>query len=138
MVIQKKFYKISYITYSKTANYYMTTYNIIEKYIPQYNNPIILNCGEIVNLGPEETEEKWKGWIWAKTKDNEGWIPFQIIEFLEDRKTGRILEYYSAKELSVEKNDLIEKIKSLNGWTWAKNTITQDEGWIPDEIIEII
>lgn len=114
----------------------MKTYKILKDYKIQYENPIVLNVGEKVNLGEEEKEEKWKGWIWAESKISKGWIPIQILEISDDKKTGTILEFYSAKELNVEKGDFIEKIKSLNGWTWSRNLKTKNEGWIPDEIIE--
>ena len=114
----------------------MKTYKILKEYKTQYENPIVLNVGEKVILGEEEKEEKWKGWIWAESKDNKGWIPLQIIEINLNNKTGKIIEFYSAKELDVEEGDFIEKIKSLNGWTWAKNIRTTEEGWIPNEIIE--
>jgi hypothetical protein len=114
----------------------METFKILETYKTQYKDPIVLHVAEIVNLGEEEKEEKWKGWIWAESKTNKGWIPLQILEISSDKKTGKVLEYYSAKELDVEKGDDIEKIKSLNGWTWSRNVKTNTEGWIPDEIIE--
>jgi hypothetical protein len=114
----------------------MKTHKILKEYKAQYENPIVLNVGEKVNLGEEEKEEKWKGWIWAESNTNKGWIPIQILEMSNDRKTGIILEFYSAKELTVKEGDIIEKIKSLNGWTWSKNIKTENEGWIPDEVIE--
>ncbi len=114
----------------------MKTYKILKEYKTQYENPIVLNVGDKVNLGEEEKEEKWKGWIWAESKINKGWIPIQIVEISDDKKTGTILEFYSARELNVLKGDFIEKIKSLNGWTWSRNLRTKDEGWIPDEILE--
>ena len=49
---------------------------------------------------------------------------------------GIIKEIYTAEEMSVNEGDEIKKIKSLNGWTWAKNIKTEDQGWIPDEVIE--
>lgn len=100
-----------------------------------FSNPIVLNIGDIVTLIEEETEEKWKGWISVETSTNKGWIPKQIIEILDNNKTGKILEFYSAKELNVEEGDLIGKIKSLNGWTWSININTKEEGWLPDENI---
>jgi len=114
----------------------MKAHRIIKDYKTQYENPIVLNVGEKVSLGEEEKEEKWKGWIWAESDLNKGWVPIQILEISEDKKTGTILEFYSAKELNVEKDDLIEKIISLNGWTWSRHLRTGNEGWIPDEIIE--
>ena len=114
----------------------MKTYKILKDYKTPYRNPIILNAGDIVKLGEEEKEEKWKGWIWIENLTNKGWAPIQILDISSDKKTGKVLEYYSAKELDVEQGNTIEKIKSLNGWTWSKNIQSNEEGWIPDEIIE--
>ncbi|WP_166920352.1 SH3 domain-containing protein [Flavobacterium poyangense] len=114
----------------------MEIFKILKSYKTQYENPIVLHSGEIVNLGEEEKEEKWKGWIWAESKTNKGWIPIRILKISDDKKTGKVLEYYSAKELDVEQGDHIEKIKPLNGWTWSRNIKNNAEGWIPDEIIE--
>lgn len=113
----------------------MATFKILKPYTVQYKNPIILKVGETVALGEEEKEEKWKGWIWTESKAGKGWVPTQILEISDDRKTGVVLEYYSAKELNAAQGDEIEKIKSINGWTWAKNIKNGSKGWIPDEII---
>ncbi len=114
----------------------MKAYKVTQSYKTQYKNPIVLNVGDTVVLGEEEQEEKWKGWIWAESTNNKGWIPLQIIELSSDKKTGKILEYYSAKELDVQQEETVIKIKALNGWVWVKNTLTNEEGWIPEEIIE--
>ncbi|MBC6112887.1 SH3 domain-containing protein [Pedobacter fastidiosus] len=113
----------------------MTTFKILIAYKRQYENPIILNVGDVVDLGEEEKEDKWLGWIWAEFKNNQGWIPIQILEIANDRKTGRVLEYYSANELDVGQGDVIEKIKSVDGWSWSRKIINNEEGWIPDEVI---
>ena len=113
----------------------MKKVKIIQSYQKQYLNPIVLNVGDQVILGKEETEEKWKGWIWAESITNSGWIPMQIIEFSSDRKTGIISKEYSAQELAVEKNDFVLIIESLNGWLWVKNILNNEEGWIPSECV---
>ncbi|MGI6047749.1 MAG: SH3 domain-containing protein [Petrimonas sp.] len=110
-----------------------SVYKITEAYKTPYENPIVLNINDIVILGKKD--EKWDGWIWAENKTHKGWIPIQIVNILEENK-GRILEFYSAKELNVNVGDFIKKIKTLNGWTWVKNIQTLEEGWIPNEIIE--
>ncbi|MBS1517866.1 MAG: hypothetical protein JSS91_07250 [Bacteroidetes bacterium] len=113
----------------------MKVYRILKTYRTIYKNLISLKKGDTVNLGEEEKEEKWKGWIWTETAAEKGWIPLQILEIAEDGKTGRILEDYTAKELDADEGDSVLKIKSLNGWTWSRNMKNNDEGWIPDEII---
>jgi hypothetical protein len=113
----------------------MTEYKILKAYTPQYTNPIILHPGETVLLGEEEKDQKWKGWIWAESENNKGWIPLQILFVSDDKTRGTVKEHYSAAELAVEEGDIAVKIKSLNGWTWSKNLRTSEEGWIPDEAI---
>ena len=113
----------------------MKIFKILKDYRTKYEDPIILSVGDLVNLGEEEKEEKWKGWIWAETDIKKGWIPIQIVEISADKKKGKILENYTAKELNVDKDDQVLKIKALNGWTWVRKT-NNEEGWIPDEIIE--
>ncbi|MFC7774868.1 SH3 domain-containing protein [Flavobacterium sp. GCM10027622] len=117
----------------------MKIFRITQAYTKQYTNPILLNVGDVVFLGMEETEEKWKGWIWAELSDrsNAGWIPNQIIQFSENKKTGIIVKKYSAQELTVQKDEQVELLESLNGWSWVKNNVSQDEGWIPSECIAL-
>lgn len=110
---------------------------VIKSYLKQYSDPIQIKVGDTVVLGKEETDKKWKGWIWAEFKNNSGWIPMQIVSFSEDKKTGVILEDYSASELSIDLGDELQVLKSLNGWLWVKNLQTKEEGWIPSECIKI-
>lgn len=100
-----------------------------------YTNPIVLNKGDKVTLGREEESEKWKGWIWAETDDNKGWIPKQIVDSAGESK-GIITAFYTAKELNAEAGDEVEIIKELNGWAWVKNISSHSEGWLPLEILE--
>ena len=109
----------------------MNTFKIIKPYSAQYKSPIVLRTGDEVMLGKEEQEEKWKGWLWAESENCAGWVPIQILQLSEDKRKGKVLEFYSAKELDVEAGDDIIKIRSLNGWTWSKNLRTNDEGWNP-------
>jgi hypothetical protein len=108
---------------------------VIQSYAIQYGNPITLQVGDAVILGEEEKDPKWKGWIWVENATHKGWIPIQILEISPDRKTGKVLGDYTAKEVDVEKGDTVTKIKTLNGWCWVKNERTNEEGWIPEEII---
>ncbi|MCL9804135.1 SH3 domain-containing protein [Flavobacterium amniphilum] len=110
---------------------------VIQSYQEQYLNPIILNVGDKVVLGNEETEENWKGWVWAEIKNNSGWIPMQIVEFSFDRKSGIIKKDYSAQELTVIVNDIVILIESLNGWLWVKSCQTNKEGWFPSECVDL-
>ena len=107
-------------------------YKIKKDYQSKYKDPITLSAGDIVTLGEEEKEEKWKGWIWAEHESKSGWIPLQIVDIMPDLQ-GKIMENYSAKELDVKKGDIVVSIKEMNGWIWVMNE-GNEEGWIPMEI----
>ena len=107
-------------------------YRITENYKSNYTDPITLSAGDTVLLGREETEEKWKGWIWAEHKGKSGWIPLQIVEKDTDGR-GRITKDYTARELDVRKGEKVIVLEKLNGWLWVMDMHKQ-EGWIPAEI----
>jgi hypothetical protein len=112
-------------------------YIVTEKFETEFSNPIILTAGEKVIIGkdpnPEVNPETWVNWVYCIKEDNSnaGFVPEQII--CEDGKHGIIQEDYSAKELSVEKDTIVEGIKELNGWLWSRNKSTNEIGWIPLE-----
>lgn len=104
----------------------------------EYENPIKLHKGESVKLGERVPEKNWKDWIWAENSKQEGgWVPVQIIDFSKDKTKGIVLENYSAKELNIEKGELVAEIETLNGWTWVRRISDNDEGWIPNETIRL-
>lgn len=114
----------------------MEIWKSISSHTTSYENPIELSKGEIVRLGNRAPEENWKDWIWAENDSLQGgWVPIQIIEFFDGDKQGIISEYYNAKELNINKGELVFRIKSLNGWSWIRKIDNNDEGWVPDEII---
>jgi len=117
------------------------TYKIKEDFITDVIEPISLSVGDIVKLGEEAKQEKWKGWIFATKDTDEGYVPMQIIEVLEDKNYGKIKENYIAKEINVEMGEEVVKIRSLNGWSWVKKVNkekmdNEEEGWIPDEVMD--
>lgn len=110
----------------------------ISNYSSQYQDPIVLKKGETVRLGQEESEEKWKGWIWAENETHGGWVPIQILKIDQSKLTAQVLEDYSAKELDVEKGDTITVSQQLNGWLWSKSNKSNDVGWVPEENIQYL
>jgi hypothetical protein len=118
------------------ANYLVT-----ERYETEFTNPITLTAGEKVTIGedpdPEMNPDTWINWEYCIKSDgsNAGFVPRQIIEI--EGEHGIILENYSAKEMTVEKGEIVEGIKELNGWLWAKNKATGEIGWIPLEVLEV-
>lgn len=113
----------------------MATHKISKPHKTIYPDPIELDKGDVVILREEGKDEKWEGWIWAEGNKKKGWIPTEIIEFTNSKK-GIIKEKYSAKELNIEAGEEVIKIKSYYGWAWVRRKINNEEGWVPDEIIE--
>jgi hypothetical protein len=109
-------------------------YIVTERHETEFTNPIMLTAGEKIIIG-EESSEQWLNWVYCTKNDNSnaGWVPKQMINYADEI----ILENYSAKEMTVEKDEIVEGIKELNGWLWAKNKQTSEIGWIPLENLEI-
>ena len=104
---------------------------IVKSYRSAYPDPLILYPGDEVLLIKEEKEEKWHGWVYCEFKGCKGWIPKSIIR-IKDNVKGIITEYYSAKELDVNEGEILDHIKTLNGWMMLRND--EDEtGWVPEE-----
>lgn len=91
-----------------------------------------------MRLIKEETEnEKWAGWIFCESDNNEGWVPKQIIEAI-DGNSGVILKAYLAVELNIKHGEIVSGMEELNGWVWAIKQDNNEEGWLPLEILQII
>ena len=116
-------------------------YTVIKPHISEFPNPIELVKGENVSIGedpdPTNNPETWVNWLYCVKEDssNAGFVPKQIIQ--REDKQGTVLEDYTAKELTVEKGELIEYIKTLNGWLWGKRVKTGELGWIPLENVQV-
>ncbi|WP_028857432.1 SH3 domain-containing protein [Psychrilyobacter atlanticus] len=104
----------------------------------EFPNPIKVLKGEKVKCIEESNENgDWKGWIFCKTINNEGWIPQQIIDQNNDK--GIILENYDATEFNLEMGEILVEEKALNGWIWGyKEKEPQKKGWAPLNHIEIL
>lgn len=107
---------------------------IIATYKSVYPDPLILNPGDEVLLGEEEKQDKWKGWIFCEFNGNKGWVPKNIIE-TKDSVHGTVTEYYSAKELDAYEGEILDYIKTLNGWLLLRND-KGETGWVPEENTE--
>lgn len=113
-------------------------YIVIESYQSNYPYPIIIKKGMKVIVGDKYNgEENWDNWRYCSTLDNEtqGWVPEQLLVI--ENEYGILLEDYTAKELNVEKGEIVKGIKELNGWLWCIRLLDKDEGWLPKEKLRI-
>jgi|WetSurMetagenome_2_1015567.scaffolds.fasta_scaffold360067_2 hypothetical protein len=114
----------------------MNKYIVKQKWTTIYNNPIVLNAGQEIKIDNTKKEENhdWFGWVWCISDDNEGWIPIQILNIIEqgDKHSKALVEEnYSAKEINADIGDIVFGDKVLNGWLWCKKKGTEDYGWLP-------
>lgn len=103
---------------------------VVKAYKNQYPDPICVVVGDVVALGKHD--ETWQGWIWAENTTHSGWIPEQMIAS-DDGKSGKILADYTAKELTVNVGETVTVLQTLNRWCWVKHSVSNDEGWLPEE-----
>lgn len=114
-------------------------YEVIEAHESNYPNPITIKKGTKVKVGDKYNgPENWEKWRYCYTLDNrtEGWVPEQLLVI--ENEYGIILEDYTAKELNVEKGEIIKGMRELNGWLWCIKIIDGDEGWLPKEKLRVI
>lgn len=109
-------------------------YQVIKKHINEFPNPITFSKGEKLLIGEKSDEhEAWDNWYFCETQDQlKGWVPGQIIKWLNDEE-GEALENYYAKEMDVGEGEILMGERVLNGWVWCKNLTSNEEGWVPAE-----
>jgi [ribosomal protein S5]-alanine N-acetyltransferase len=107
---------------------------VIENYEICYPNPLNLKVGDQIELFEKEVPEKWRGWNWCKdSTGNEGWISESY--FMRNSSGAKIVEEYTARELSVKVGKEVELIFEDCGWVWCKKS-DGDEGWLPAEVLD--
>jgi len=105
-------------------------YRVIKKHTSNYPDPIEFKKGERVIVGEKSKYEEWPNWVFCENPETKkaGWVPEQVL--LIQGNLGEVKESYNARELNVEKGQIIFLIKKLNGWGLCKNE-EGVKGWIP-------
>lgn len=98
----------------------------------EFPNPITVKKDELVEcLQESDSNGEWAGWVLCRTKDNEGWIPKQIIHTTDDN-AGIIEEDYCAEEFDLEVGEVLYSKRNLNGWIWCyKEGDASKYAWAP-------
>lgn len=111
-----------------------TTLKALRRYTPPEREPIVLEPGQTVLVGEEDTEHpQWVNWVWCTpiSGDSAGWVPRQYLNI--EGETGTATRYYSARELHVETGDRLALKYRLNGWAWCEDAGGR-RGWVPLEV----
>lgn len=113
----------------------MNKYQVIKSRKSEFENPIELIKNQRVDIIEKSNPlGDWAGWILCRTEDNEGWVPYQIIE-----EYGIVKEDYNAVEFDLEMGEVLIEEKELNGWIWCwKEKETEVKAWAPLNHIEQI
>lgn len=109
----------------------MKLYEVTKSRKSEYPNPITVHKGEeVLCIEESNQEDSWAGWILCQTKDNEGWVPHQIVRVTN--KAGLILEDYYAEEFDLEIGEILISNKEMNGWIWChKESDSNKMAWAP-------
>lgn len=110
-------------------------YITLREWNPVYTDPIVLKKGDSFKYGKED--EQWKGWIWCTKDGRGGWVPKQFIKFINE-EDGEAIQNYSAVELKVERDMIVVGLKEFNGWLWVRQVLSDEEGWVPREVLKSI
>lgn len=115
----------------------MSKYIVVEPWKETFENPITIFGGQEVMVDNSKTDDDpdWQGWVWAVSSDNSGWVPMQILTVVEETDDhlwrASVNEDYTAKELTISKDEVLEGDNILNGWLWARKADSVEEGWVP-------
>ena len=114
---------------------------MMDKYITikpwETNDPNYLKLvtNDLVIISEEQPDKpEWENWIWCQNSNNAGWVPKHLIKII-DHKTGRALDDYSAKELSIGAGEVVVGFEEFCGWVWSKNENSLEKGWLPEVIL---
>jgi hypothetical protein len=110
----------------------MKKYLVIQDHTSEYPEPITFAKGTPLVVGEKYTgPEGWDNWLFCDTAGQKGgWVPAQLIE-ITDGKIARAREDYTARELNVQKGDLLIGSRAMNGWVWCMNPANSESGWVP-------
>ncbi len=116
----------------------MRKFRVITGRKSEFENPVSVSRGEkVICVEDSNPNGDWAGWTFCKTKDNEGWIPYQIIE--KNGTSGCMLEDYCAIEFDLDAGEELVMEKELNGWIWCYKTDNSEvKAWAPLNCIEEI
>ena len=104
----------------------MNKYVVVTPWKETYENPIVLFGGQevMVDKSKANDDPDWQGWVWVVSADNSGWAPMQILTVVEEADAhlwrASVNEDYTAKELTIQTDDIVYGDKEMDGWLWVK------------------
>jgi uncharacterized protein YcsI (UPF0317 family) len=101
-------------------------------YTAAHSDPITFAPGDVLRLGARDME--WPEFTWCTAPNGtSGWVHDSF--YVRHGRTGVASLRYSAKELTVERGDVLMIQDERGGWSWCRNQ-QGAYGWIPDTHLE--
>ena len=112
-------------------------FRVIHAYLTPYPGSIAFEKGELVEIDEEFTNDPdWKNWVWCRgAGQKQAWAPIQYLQISE--KSGKFLQSYDARELSLEVGEKILVYEEINGFGMAQKG-NGEKGWVPLRNLEEI
>lgn len=111
-------------SYTHRAN---SDYTVVDR------NPLQINVGDLVSLGPVDTA--WPGWVWVISADGRGsHVPEDHLKMIGE-KSAEVTRAFSARDLSVSRHEPIMALREVKGWLWCMNS-QGEEGWLPEFVLQ--
>jgi hypothetical protein len=104
------------------------THRAYSDFVIHYPRPLEVKRGDRVKVGRRDTS--WSEWLWVSDDSgNSAWMHESLLQI--DQEEAEVLEDFSAAEISVVKEELVESVRVLGGWHWCRKA-SGEQGWIPD------
>lgn len=106
--------------------------HVVLAYEDAYPDPIVGKEGDVFLLGGRY-DANYPEFFWATAADDRcGWVPKAFLR--QNGDFGRLLRDYTARELTVDRGEMVEIIEEVGGWFWAA-TNDRHQGWIPSRSV---
>jgi hypothetical protein len=103
---------------------------VVHDYVAQYPHPIVASRGTAVLI--ERDDAEFPGWWWCRAPDGQaGWVPTELLDApVAPGGYSTLLDDYSAHELTVAAETLIDVMEERAGWVRACAD-SETVGWLP-------
>ena len=107
----------------------MTQKVIVKKaYNREFNAPLVAPEGTVLEV-IKRNDGIYTDWFVCRSKQGiEAYVPEKLLDI--EGNNGKLRADYSSWELTVELDEILERLHEISGWIWAKNS-EGEFGWIP-------
>lgn len=101
---------------------------VTEPYNREFETPLVAPEGTILKVIRRNDGIYTEWFVCRSSQGIEAYVPEELLEI--DGSNGKLLADYSSWELAVKHGEILERLKEMGGWIWAK-TSEGEYGWVP-------